>query len=63
MVIVSAVFTALFEQRCYIGAFPLARQLANSEGLYIGYVHIDGERADAHSLKMRGDKPLGPEDL
>ena len=30
---VSAVFTAFFEQRCYVSGFPLARQLAKQEGL------------------------------
>ena len=48
-----------FEERCYVSAFPLARQLANHEGLIDSNAHIDGERPDSHS-KMPGDKPSGP---
>ena len=49
-----------FEERFYVSAFPLARQLAKHEGLIDCNAHIDGERteSDAHSFKMRGDKLL-----
>ena len=39
-----------------LGNWPTAKDLLIN-------AHIDGERADAHSLKMRGDKPSGPGDL
>lgn len=39
-----------------LGNWPTAKDLLIN-------AHIDGERADAHSLKMCGDKPSGPGDL
>jgi len=39
-----------------LGNWPSAKDLLIN-------AHIDGERADAHSLKMRGDKLSGPRDL
>ena len=58
---VSAVFTAFFEQRCYVSGFPLARQLAKREGLTDFNREYRWQRTDAHSLKICGDKLSGPQ--
>ena len=40
--------------------FHLVGKWPSAKDLLILIAHIDGERTDANSLEMCGDKPLGP---
>jgi len=59
MVIVSAVLLPFLNKGVMSACFHLLGNWPSTKDLSIN-AHIDGERADAHSLKMRGDKPSGP---